>query len=165
MCEGEPPLATIGLLGPLELAQNGGRCLDNSFLRLAGGREEVANLTYPVHSRWPPYSAASSRGSEYWVVAAHLGGVTLEGHTVVEARALKLAFVLSIGEEQEEARQLWMAGVESLVTRARLHHTKASIFWSGVIDKEIVNTVHMEGMEVLPITIATMVAYTTLNCM
>ena len=144
--------------------QSGGRCLDNSFLGLAGGGGEVANLSYPVHTRCP-LPSSSCRGSEYWVVAAHLGGVTLEGHTVVEARALKLAFVLARGAEQEEARQLWMAGVESLVTRASLHHTRAFIFWSGVIDKEIVDTVHMEGMEVLPLTIAIMVAYTILNCM
>jgi len=133
-----------------------GKCISNSFLDLLDTEGGLTDLRYPVQVR---------EGGVLVPLAAHLGGVTVVQGKVVEAKALKISFVLRGDAESARARMLWCAGAEAVVTSLELEHSQVFTYWTGILERELVNNIQEASMEVLPITIFIMAAYTILQCM
>ena len=120
-------------VGWLELcAKFEGKCISNSFLDLVDDDGGLTSLQYPVHFK---------EGGGFVPLAAHLGGVTLSQGKVADAGALKISFFLRQDAESAKARKLWTAGAEWLVNNLQLNHSKAHAFWSGVLEREVVNNI------------------------
>ena len=76
-------------------------------------------------------------------LAAHLGGVTLSEGKVAEANALKISFFLRGDAESARARMLWLVGAEAVVSSLQLKHAHVFAFWSGVLERELVNNIQV----------------------
>ena len=112
-----------------------GKCISNSFLDIADYEGGLIDLRYPVHFK--------NEGG-FVPLAAHLGGVTLsQDGKVVEAKALKLSFFLRGDAESARARMLWSAGAEALLNSLQLEHSHVFTFWTGVLERELVNNIQV----------------------
>ena len=137
-------------------ARFAGRCVDNSFLELVDSEAGLSNLSFPLHRE--------GREERWFPLVAHLGGVTLQGGKILDARAMKVTFVLGSGEDEAELRTLWLLAVERLLASLSLHHCEVFVFWSGVLEKELVGNIQ-DAMTILPLTVFMMAAYTVINCL
>ena len=93
-------------------------------------------MRYPVQVR---------EGGVLVPLAAHLGGVTVVQGKVVEAKALKISFVLRGDAESARARMLWCAGAEAVVTSLELEHSQVFTYWTGILERELVNNIQVRA--------------------
>ena len=111
-----------------------GKCISNSFLDLLDTEGGLTDLRYPVHFK---------EGGGFVPLAAHLGGVTLSQGKVAEAKALKISFFLRGDAESTRARMLWLVGAEAVVTSLQLNHSHVFVFWTGILERELVNNIQV----------------------
>ena len=111
-----------------------GKCVSNSFLDLLDTEGGLTGLRYPVQ--------VNEEGGLV-PLAAHLGGVTLVQGKVVEAKALKISFFLRGEAESTSARMLWSAGAEAVVTSLELEHSHVFTYWTGILERELVNNIQV----------------------